>query len=256
MRSCSLPVCGLAVIVCLPLGGVPLQAQTVSSSAPVSKPPVSQETREPEWRWGAASFGGDFSMTSTYVWRGWVLDSGSCVQLDGWARVGDFTGTTWASVSTNGMRIDEYDFTVDYEHETRHVTLLAGWINYNYKVPGEHDGHTNELYAGLRLNAVLEPSVLVYHDPQLGDGSYVKLSANHDFPVAGRVSGNAQVSVGYNRHQWTTVSGWSDVVATVTFRIKLRSARMTLEPSFAYSHSLMPGLFGSRGFGTLAAAIK
>jgi hypothetical protein len=84
----------------------------------------------------------------------------------------------------------------------------------------------------------------------------VSLSASQDFPIARRLSGTAEVSLGYNRHQFTDVSGWSDVAVTFNINIEVPSARLTLQPTIAYSHSLLPDLFPSRVFGGLTVAFK
>jgi hypothetical protein len=231
----------------------PAPAQVPGLTPPASLPDAS----EPEWRWRFMSFGADASVTSAYVWRGWTLDPGRCLQPDLWVAMGEFTVTSWASVHTmtgTSTSLSEHDLTVDYSHDAGRATLSAGWTNYT--TFGDDAGTTNEFYGGLRLNTLLNPGVQVYHDVQLGKGTYVSLSASQDFPIAPRLSGTAEVALGYNRHQFTDVSGWSDIAVTFNLNIAVPSARLTLQPTIAYSHSLLPELFRSRVFGGLAVAFK
>lgn len=263
-RSVSLHLFVLTVV--LLLAGAAAQAQAPSTTSPTQgqatpgvapRLPAAPEPSEPEWRLGAMTFGADTSVTTAYVWRGWILDTGRCLQPDVWVKMGDLTVTSWVNVhmmSGTSLSLTEHDLSVDYSHEAGRVTLSAGWIN--YATLGHQAGNTNEFYGGLRLKTLFNPGVQVYHDVQLGNGTYVSLSANQGFPIVRRVGGTAQVSVGYNHHQYTEVSGWSDVAVTLKLNVEVPSARVTLQPTIAYSHSLLPDVFPSRVFGGLSVAFK
>ncbi len=132
-----------------------------SESSAVAQEPLEQNA-EPEWRWRFITIGGDVSATSAYVWRGWVLDDGNCLQPDLWVTVGDFTVTSWINVPGRpggDARLNEYDLTVDYSREVKSVKLSAGWTNYRFF--GHEAGHTNEFYVGVRADVFLQPGVQV-----------------------------------------------------------------------------------------------
>lgn len=230
--------------------GTPTQTSPAAPGEPAGTP-------EPEWRWRFLSVGGDFYETSAYVWRGWVLHEGACLQPELWVSIGDFTVTSWINLRHDGMgdnRLNERDLTVDYSRDVGRLTLSAGWTNYRFF--GLGSGHSNEFYVGARADVLLQPGIHVYHDVEQGAGSYLSLSTGHEWPIVRRITGVAQVALGYNHHQYMTASGFSDLALTLKLSVPAPSARAILQPTLAYSHSLMPETFPSRVFGGLSVAFK
>ncbi len=231
-------------------------APATEVSATDQKEPAEQKA-EPEWRWRFLSAGADVNETSAFVWRGWVLHDGACLQPDVWVQIADFTVTSWLNMRHRGggdVHFNEHDLTVDYSHDVGRLTLSAGWTNYRYF--GLEGGHTNEFYVGARADVLFQPGVQVYQDVEQGDGTYVSLSAGHEFPIGKQLTGAAQVALGYNNHQYMATSGFSDVGLTFKVSVPVASARMALQPTITYSRSLMPEMFPSRLVGGLSVAFK
>lgn len=227
-----------------------------AQSAGEPQQPVQQDT-EPEWRWGPLTVGGDVAITSAFVWRGFVLHDGACLQPDVWLALSDFTVTSWLNVRRGipgDNHFNEHDFTVDYSRDAGRMTLSAGWTNYRFF--GLEAGHTNEFYAGASADVLLQPGVTVYKDVQMGSGTYVSVSAGHQWPMGGRATAGAQVAFGYNNHLYIDGAGLSDVAVTLSLSLPVPSARLLLEPTLTYSHSLMPDAFPSRLFGGLSVALR
>ncbi len=251
MSRARLSLAGLAGVVLLLLAG----AASAQGTATVSDPPAPDAG--PEWRWRVVTVGADVAMTGAYVWRGFVLHDGACLQPDLWAKFGGFTVTSWLNVRntvTGDNHLNEHDLIVDYSREVRVVTLSAGWTN--YRIFGNQSGQTNEFYAGLRAGVPLQPGVQVYKDVQQGSGTYVSLSAIQEWPVGTRATGTAQVAIGHNNHMYIDRSGFSDVAVTVKLSVPVPSARVALQPAVTYSRSLMPDQFPSRLFAALSMAFK
>jgi hypothetical protein len=231
-------------------------ASTTETPATAQKDAV-QQNAEPEWRWRFLSVGGDVNETSAYVWRGWVLHDGACLQPDVWVKIADFTVTSWINVRNRmggDSNLNEYDLTVDYSHGVGRLTLSAGWTNYRFF--GHESGHSNEFYVGARADVLLQPGVQVYQDVEQGNGTYVSLSAGHEFPLGKQLTGATQVALGYNNHQYMAISGFSDVGVTFKVSVPVAAARLALQPTITYSHSLMPDMFPNRLFGGLSVAFK
>jgi hypothetical protein len=229
----------------------PRRAQSAGEPQPV------QQQTDPGWRWGPLTVGGDVALTSAFVWRGFVLHDGACLQPDVWLELSDFTVTSWLNIRRSipdDSHLNEHDFSVDYARSAGRITLSAGWTNYRFF--GREDGHTSELYAGASAEVLLQPGVTVYKDIQMGSGTYVSVSAAHRWPMGGRATAGAQVAFGYNNHLYIDGAGLSDVAVTLSVSLPVPSARLLLEPRVTYSHSLMPDTFPSRLFGGLSVAFR
>ena len=218
---------------------------------------VPQPATEPEWRWRFVTVGADLTLTSAFVWRGFVLHDNPCLQPDLWVTLGDLTVTSWVNVRSgvaDDNNVNEHDFTIDYSRDVRRLTLAAGYTNYRFF--GNASGNSNEFYAGVRADLILQPGVQVFRDVGEGTGTYVSFSAQHEWPIGGRITGTAQAAVGYNDHLYIDGSGFSDVAITLGIALPIRSARAALQPTLTYSRSLMPGRFPSRLFGGLSVVFK
>jgi hypothetical protein len=256
----------LSTALLLLVGGA-AYGQGIATSRGAASPPteapataaqdVPQQNTDPEWRWRFLSVGADVTVTSAFVWRGFVLHDNACLQPDLWVTVGDLTVTSWLNVRSGvaaDNHVNEHDLTVDYSRDVRRLTLSAGWTDYRFF--GNESGHSDEFYLGVRADVFLQPGVQVYRDVGQGDGTYVSLSASQDWPIGRHTTGTAQVAVGYNNHLYIDVSGFSDIGITLRLTLPIPSARMALQPTLTYSRSLMPELFPSRLFGGLSVAFK
>jgi len=256
----------LSTVLLLLAGGAAHGQGTVTSRGAASPPTgapagLAQDTpqpnAEPEWRWRFLTVGADVTVTSAFVWRGFVLHDKACLQPDLWVTLGDLTVESWVNVRSgvaSDNHVNEHDLTVDYSHDVRRLTLSAGWTNYRFF--GNESGQSNEFYAGVSADVFLQPGVQVYRSVGLGDGTYVSLSAAHEWPMGKRATGAAQAAVGYNNHLYIDASGFSDIAITLGLTLPIPSARAALQPTLTYSRSLMPELFPSRLFGGFSVAFK
>ena len=200
--------------------------------------------------------GADLVGSNAYLWRGFVPTDAFSVQPNLWIKVGDLTVSSWGNTSRptgNGL-LTEHDLTVDVTRTRGRYVVSAGWIN--YLVPGVDTGrYSNEFYAGVSHASFLTPTLRVYHDVQVGAGTYVNASVSHEFAV-GRLLATPSVAVGYNRHQWIAESTWSDAVMGLKVKLPTPSKRLTIAPFLNYSRSLARDLFPSRFYGGLGVSVQ
>lgn len=194
---------------------------------------------------------------SAYVWRGFVLNDGACVQPDLWAKAGPLTVTSWLNVrgATGPRGVTEHDLVVDFSHTLRDVTLSAGWINYAFI---EEGGHTDEFYVSAQYEtSVVSPGIQVFKDVGQGTGTYVLMWAERAWDIPGtRIAATARAGIGYNSRLWVDTTGFSDLNAGVELEIPVTSARLSVVPSINYSRSLQRAVFPSKLYGTVSVAFK
>lgn len=102
---------------------------------------------------------------------------------------GNFTVSTWFNASED-LDVDEIDFVLDYSFDVNDmVSMSVGNVFYN--VDGVDD--TNEIYLGVSLATILEPSLTVYYDyDELAGFMVVDAAVGHSYEL----SDAASVSVG------------------------------------------------------------
>lgn len=102
------------------------------------------------------------NFSSMYLWRGYDLSSGDSVMQGGMDL--SFKGLTlsyWSNYNLDSSTLDETDIVVDYSFDASElVSISLGHILYS--VQGADD--TSEVYAGVTLNTLLEPTLTAYYD--------------------------------------------------------------------------------------------
>lgn len=125
---------------------------------------------------------------SKYLWRGFDLNDKNdnfVVQPGADVSIGNFTVSFWGNISENTGELNEIDLTLDYSTDLGDlVSLSVGNILYN--VDGLAD--TNELYLGVTLNTILEPTLTVYYDYDEFNTVYTTLGVGHSFDIADKTS--------------------------------------------------------------------
>jgi hypothetical protein len=128
-----------------------------------------------------------------YVWRGWnftdmgldagengdfVVQGGTDVSFD------NFTVSFWFNANED-LDVNEVDIVLDYSTDiTDLVSMSVG--NILYEVEGFV---TNELYAGVGLGTILEPSLTLYYDYDEFSGAYVVDTAvGHSYDISDVIS--------------------------------------------------------------------
>ena len=187
---------------------------------------------------GRFTVGASAVYTSAFVWRGFQVSDGACLQPTAWVAFGPVTVTSWLNVdrpAPGRSRVTEHDLTIDYAIEWRRLSASVGWTSY-YFATGEDGKHTNEVFASVGFGGFLNPSLQVFHDWQQGGGTYAAVTVSHEFAVAdGRATLTPSVAVGYNRHQWTGTTGWSDAVFGLSLGVPVPASRIAVRPFLSFS---------------------
>ena len=197
------------------------------------------------------SAGVDLIATSAYVWRGFVPTADPSLQPAPWITIGPVTVTSWANFArgSQGTPITEHDATIDYTGHRGAFALSLGYTNYFFP-DASSDRVSHELYAGIAHDSFFSPSIRVYRDVSAGHGTYANVSMAHRFDVAnGHIALTPSAALGYNHHQWTERSTWSDLAIGLKATLPPVSARVSISPFLTYSRSLASDLLPSRLFG-------
>jgi len=193
------------------------------------------------------SIGASADIFSKYVWRGqnlvddWVLQPGAYLSHKG------ITASFWGNLDLtdeNGYKgeFSEIDLTLDYSGQVPGVDFLSysfGFINYDFPINGGSDD-TWEIYWGFGLDVPVSPSVIVYHDVDEAEGTYVSFAIGHcienlnDLGLG--VDLNASIgwgSSGYNKSYWgPEKSELNDLVLSAAFPFEV--AGFAITPSVNY----------------------
>ena len=230
----------------------------------VSAPPalaqsLSPSTIEIPTRRALVSAGVDVMATSAYVWRGFVPTDAPSVQPAPWIKIGAVTITSWANVASHGSigtPITEHDATIDYTRQTGAFALSAGYTNYFFP-HASSDRISHEFYAGVAHDSYFSPSLRIYRDVAAGHGTYANASVAHTYALASRrITLTPNAAIGFNHHQWTNRSTWSDLSLGVRSTLPPVSSRLSLSPFITYSRSLAADMLPSRLYGGLVISAK
>ena len=190
---------------------------------------------------------------SQYLWRGFDL-SGSLPVAQGGVDV-SFKGLTvsyWTNVQLKdddlegfegGGESTENDIVIDYTYDvTDLVSVSVG--NIYYMLDGDTDTlpDTNELYLGVSLNTILEPSLTVYYDWDEAEenGLFYTASIGHSFDLAEGLSASVGALASYNDKSDYSVGDYSDwhnyeLSAGVDYAI---TDQISVSSSFLFSEGL------------------
>jgi hypothetical protein len=239
------------IVASVVVGGMSVLLGAAGPLAAQSVPADSQPARDP-----AVSVGASVTVVSAFVWRGWVVADGVCVQPSVWVEAGALTLTSWANLlpRTEGDVFREHDLTLDYTRSVGRLELSAGYINYFF-ASNDVGRWSNEFYVGAAVPGPLNPSVRVYQDVHQGSGTYVNVGVRHE--VATGVKGlslTPSATLGYNNGQWVEGSGWSDLNVGVLIALPL-GRHVDASASVNYSRSLNEDWFPSKAWGGLTVTV-
>jgi hypothetical protein len=134
---------------------------------------------------------------SKYLWRGFDLseDDSFVVQPGTDVSINAFTVSFWANISENTGEMNEVDLTLDYSRDLGElVSFSLGNIFYNV----DDADDTNELYVGVTLNTILEPSLTIYYDYDEFDGNmYTVAAIGHGLDLADNLSVGVGATASY-----------------------------------------------------------
>lgn len=186
---------------------------------------------------------------SQYVWRGhnlvddWVWQPSVGIAKGPWS-AGIWGNLDLTDENDQSGEFTEYDFYGSYSWAvTENLMLSMGYIFYRFPSVGS----TQELYWGLTVDAVLNPSLTVYYDFDDINGTYVSAGVSHSIEKIADLTESIPIgltfscSVGwgdsnYNKGYWTDAGGdpisssaWNDLGIKVAFPIAFGT--WTLTPS-------------------------
>lgn len=191
---------------------------------------------------------------SKYIWRGQNLNDDYAYQGGASFTYAGLTGGAWGSLdltdfSGNEGEFTEVDYYIDYSGDVPGIEGLSfsiGVINYHFP---SVVGDTTEVYWGFGLDVLLSPTVTVYHDIDVADGTYISFALSHGidsiFEIAPEMPVGMEIgaSLGwgdkdYNKTYWSSdaqaidSSGLNDLALSVSFPVEIDG--WTFTPSVNY----------------------
>jgi hypothetical protein len=201
------------------------------------------------------TFGTAVVTTSRYIWRGFE-DGGFSVQPRSWIELGGFRAKSmfnFAGRPLESSAFTEQDVTVEYGRSVGAFAVSGGWTAYFF--PGRR-AHSQEVFASIERKGPLSPSLAVFHDYRLGQGTYANAGVTYPWPaIVPAIQLSSTISVGYNHHHWTEASGFSE--ANVGVRASWRADRhVAIGPFINHSRSLNRSIVPTRTYGGVEVAIR
>lgn len=175
---------------------------------------------------------------SRYLFAGLPFSTGWVGQGQVVVGVSGFTFNGYANYDFDTEEINELDIWGDYFHAFNDVFggyIGAGLYNFKNVVEVGEFSATPEIYGGLAFFTVLNPTLYVAHDFDLGSGTHAYASVSHDVPV-GIVTLTATGRLAYNAKYWRDASGFGyadlNVAGAIPFGV------FTFTPSVAFVGAL------------------
>lgn len=124
------------------------------------------------------SFSFDSAVHNKYIWRGMPLTNGPVFQPSATVGIGNFSVNAWLNmdldnVNNNEFEFNEMDFLAEYGFNLDQVSITVGILHYTF--PNTDFDATTEFYGTVSLESPLNPSVTIYQDIDLVEGSYFSL---------------------------------------------------------------------------------
>ena len=199
---------------------------------------------------------------SKYIWRGIVVTDDHVFQPGASATFGGLTAGVWGNLeltdfSDNDGEFTEVDYYLDYSGDVpgvEGVGYSVGLIYYHFP---SLVGDTTEVYLGLNFDLPLNPSVTVYHDIDVADGTYVSFGLEHSIESIGELAPDLPVgmdisaSLGYGDDSYNDTywgvddDAVNDLVLSVAFPVELGG--WTVAPSINYISLLDSDIRSSDG---------
>ena len=186
-----------------------------------------------------------------YIWRGQNLNDDPVFQPGISVSYKGLTAGIWGSLETtkinnNSGEFTEWDYSLDYSSDVpgiQGVGYSIGLINYHFP---SVVGDTTEFYWGLNFDLPLSPSVTVYHDIDVIDGTYASLALGHSIERIAELSPDMPIGMdigaslgwgnrSYNKGYWgSTVNSGSlnDLTLSLSFPVEIGG--WTVAPSLNY----------------------
>lgn len=123
------------------------------------------------------------NVSSMYLWRGFDLSNGDpVVQAGTDISFNGFTLGFWGNYDIDDTKLNETNVILDYTFDASDL-LSVSLGHILYAVDGADT--TGELYTGVTLNTLLEPTLTVYYDyDEFAGDIFVTVAVGHTFTVA------------------------------------------------------------------------
>lgn len=182
---------------------------------------------------------------SNYVWRGIKLSHSYVVQPSVGITYGGFSTSLWSNwdsdyLNTDKGELTETDLVLEYARSFDKLSLAAGYIYYGLDTIED----TQEVYLAVGYDVILNPSLTVYYDYEIGQGGFAELTVGHTFEL-GKISLDLGALASYNFEN--EVMGFDkngksfsglyhgDLSASVTIPV---TEAISVAPKIAYSFAL------------------
>lgn len=191
-----------------------------------------------------ATFSVDY--VNRYIWRGFDLnpDNKYVIQPSIDFSFGDspWTINLWHSYSAENKNLNELDITLNYDFsETKNVAISAGLVHYAWywvKKFSEESNTSMEGYLSFTWEkAPLCPALTLYQDFKNGNGFYTQLALSKEISFANDHSLELNSTIGYNKKQWQSKSGFSD--ASVSVAVPVKSGKTIIKPYMGITWPLL-----------------
>lgn len=206
-----------------------------------------------------------------YIWRGQVLTNDPVLQPAVTVGMDKLSLGVWGNYDTTNIsgergEFTEIDYTLDYTDALPGVEgafFSAGAVYYSFPRALNVTSATTELYAGISMDTVLNPTATLYYDIDEADGFYASFGVSHSLDVAELGVANDMLktvdlsatlgygSNNYNKEYWTeSTDALNDLVITASVPFELCSST-TLTASCSYV-SLLDGSINNNTTGLKA----
>jgi uncharacterized protein (TIGR02001 family) len=175
----------------------------------------------------------DVTYVNNYVFRGTLLAEDS-IQPSVEATYGDFYAGVWYSDDVNATALSETDLYVGYNLAINE-TFAADFGVTRYVYDGGNGSDSTEVFAGVKADVLLSPSVYYYYDFDREVSSYIA-SIGHTLPIA-KIGLSVDLSASYGYVQipgdGQDYSYWG-LGAAVPYKL---SETATLTAAVNYTHA-------------------
>jgi len=171
---------------------------------------------------------------SKYVLRGYSYSEKPVMQETLTASYNDVSLIGFMNYDLDTRNLNELDLTMDITKRIGSATWSAGYTLLSF--PNSNYKKTQEIYAEITLDTLLNPQVKVYHDFDEGRGTYAELSCRHMFG-SGQARVSASAALGYNRHYYRARSGLSHAEFRLSLPVQANE-KVAITPFIDYSKSL------------------
>jgi hypothetical protein len=202
------------------------------------------------------STGVTFDFLSQYIWRGQHVDKDPVFQPGIDLNYKNLTFNIWGNMdftncNNESGEFSEFDYTLTYSDKLPFID--ADWLNYSagfvyYRLPGDEEFSTCEVFLGSSLDVFLNPSITVFRDVDEVKGTYILFGVTHCFDKIFEFSSEVPVgmeissSIGfanrnYNNFYWACDKEidkprFNDFVLSISFPFEL--FKWTIAPRVSY----------------------